>query len=105
MKHAEQWAKGLRDYEYRRAIALLCQHISNRYFPQTQGDKRSMEIQNGTFSGRWPIVDTHNWDWEQEALRWDPKKTTKLYDLTPEELRHAYECLARDQARCDPLER
>ena len=105
MKHAEQWAEWLRDHEYRRVVALLCQHISNRYFPQTQGDKRSMEIRNWSYSDQWIIVDDHNWDWEQEALHWDPKKTARLYDLTPEKLRHAYEGLASTQARCDPLER
>ena len=104
MKHAEQWMEGLRDYEHRRAVALLCQHISNRYFPQTQGDKRSMEIRNWSYSDHWIIVDDYNWDWEQEALDWDPKKTARLYDLTPEKLRHAYEGLASAQARCDPLE-
>ena len=105
LEYAEQSAASLRDHEYRRAIALLCQHISNRYFPQTQGDKRSMEVQNGSSSDPWIIVYAQNWDWEEEVQRWDPKETARLYRLTPKNLRHAYEGLARAQAHCDPLER
>ena len=104
MEYAEQCAAGLLDHEYRRAVALLCQHISNRYFPQTQGDKRTRQIRRGSSSDRWIIVRAQNWDWEQEAQRWDPKKTARLYGLTPEKLRHTYEGLAFSQAHCDPLE-
>lgn len=104
MEYAEQHAAGLRDHEFRRAVALLCQHISNRYFPQTQSDQRGMEIRHGSSSDRWIIVYDQNWDWEREKRRWDPKKTERLYGLTPEKLRHAYEYLAGVQAHCDPLE-
>ena len=102
---ARDSAAGLRNHEYRRAVALLCQHISNRYFPQIQTDMRNIEIPSGHFSDRWIVINALHWDWEQEARLWDPKKTEKLYDLTPEKLRHAYSSLAMGQARCDPIER
>ena len=104
MKLAEHFTSSLRDHESRRAIALLCQHISNRYYFQTQGDMRTIRKQSGHSSDRWVTVNALKWDWEEEALLWDPKKTEKLYGLTPEKLRHAYETLAQAQAQCDPID-
>ena len=88
----------------RRAVALLCQHISNRYFPETQGDQRTIRITEGFSGDQWIMVHPQGWDWWQEAQRWDPKKTERLYRLTPEKLRHAYRTLAFAQAHCDPIE-
>lgn len=104
MEYTERSASGLREHQYRRAIALLCQHISNRYYPQTQGDMRTRRTSRGHSSDRWVSVNALNWDWETEACRWDPKKTEKLYGLTSKKLRHAYETLASEQSRCDPIE-
>ena len=104
MEDTEQSASSLRDHEFRRAIALLCQHISNRYYPQTQGDMRTRRTSRGHSSDRWVSVNALKWEWETEVYRWDPKKTEKLYGLTPEKLRHAYETLALAQAHCDPIE-
>ena len=103
MEYTEQSASSLRDHEFRRAIALLCQHISNRYYPQTQGDMRTRRTSRGHSSDRWVSVNALKWEWETEVYRWDPKKTEKLYGLTPEKLRHAYETLAITQAHCDPI--
>ena len=104
MEYTERSASGLREHQYRRATALLCQHISNRYYPQTQGDMRTERTSRGYPSDRWVGVNALNWDWETEAYHWDPNKTEKLYGLTPEKLRHAYETLASEQSRCDPIE-
>ena len=102
---AEQGATELRGHQFRRAVALLCQHISNRYFPQTETDMRTMQIRSGHSSDNWIAVHAQIWNWQQEARQWDPKKTEKLYQLTPESLRHAYRSLAMTQAHCDPIER
>ena len=104
MDYTEHSASGLRDHEFRRAIALLCQHISNRYYPQTQGDMRTRRTQGGYSSDFWVTFNALNWDWEEEARRWEPKKIETLYGLTPEKLRHAYQTLATTQAHCDPIE-
>ena len=109
-QHGERWmqcarecAENLREHEYRRTVALLCQHISNRYYPQTQGDRRTIEIHKGHWSDRWISVVAHDWDWEEDVRRWDARKTECLYKLTPEKLRHAYEDLSVAQEHCDPL--
>ena len=105
MESVETCATSLRDHQYRRAVALLCQHISNRYFPQTQTDMRTIQVRQGHSSDAWIIVNARDWDWEREACSWDPKNTEKLYGLTPQKLRHAYRSLAMDQASCDPIQR
>ena len=56
MEYTEQSASSLRDHEFRRAIALLCQHISNRYYPQTQSDMRTRRTSRGHSSDRWVSV-------------------------------------------------
>ena len=103
---AEANAAGLRGCgsQHRRAVALLCQHVSNRYFPHTQTDMRTMQTGCGSFCDAWISVGLSDWDWRREAQRWDPKRTETLYSLTPEKLRHAYEGLAIGQASCDPIE-
>ena len=104
-RNAEISAAGLRDHQHRRSVALLCQHISNRYFPQTQTDMRTIQIRNGSYSDAWIVVRSPNWDWDREARRWNPNNTESLYGLTPQKLRHAYRGLAMGQARYDPMER
>jgi hypothetical protein len=111
-KHGERWMQyaeaGLesgRPHEYRRSLALLCQFISNRYYPKTQGDLRTIQVGGGRFSDQWIAVDGSRWDWDEYVRGWNPKKVERLFDLTPKKLRHAFETLAVAQASCDPLER
>lgn len=105
MEIAKMDASGLRDCQYHRAVALLCQHISNRYFPETQTDMRTRRTGGCEPSfDAWITVSSPDWNWHQEAQRWDPKRIETLYSLTPEKLRHAYKGLAMDQSDCDPIE-
>ena len=85
MEHAEKHSADLIDHQYCRAVALLCQHISNRYYPQTQTDMRTtQQIRNAHFSDKWVVINTLDWDWEQEDRHWDPDKTEALYGLSRE---------------------
>lgn len=101
---AESHAMGLRDYQHHRAVALLCQHISNRYFPETQTDMRTRQIGYGSYEDAWITVSSPDWNWHREVQCWDPKRIETLYSLTPEKLSQAYEGLAMDQSDCDPIE-
>lgn len=104
MQHAESCLESLRVHEFRRSIALLCQHISNRYFPKTQGDQRTISVGSSSYSDNWISVIGSAWDWHEEARNWKPQVVEHLFDLTPEKLRHAYETLASAQSFCDPLD-
>lgn len=105
LEYAKQRMESLRTHEYRRSVALLCQYISNRYYPQTQGDQRTIQVSQGCSSDNWITVFAPDWSWRQEIRKWDPQKVVSLFSLTPDKLRHAYEGLSLSQAYCDPLER
>jgi len=111
-KNGKRWlelarvhADSLRTHEYRRAKALLCQFISNRYYPHTQGNQRTIQVSQGLHSSDcWITVNALDWNWRDFARNWKPKEVERLFDLTPAKLRHAYEGLAVCQAHRDPLE-
>lgn len=104
MEYAAQIMERSRVHEYRRSVALLCQYISNRYYPQTQGDKRIIKVGGISYSDPWICILGHKWEWNNEVSEWDPHNVERLFSLTPEKLRHAYETLARAQSFSDPLE-
>jgi len=114
-KSGEQWvevfrekASMLRDHEYRRSQALLCQFISNCYYPHTQGDQRTIQVPYlSSYFDKWVILRPNltNWDWEDYARRWNPHQAERLFQLTPEKLSHAYKGLAIAQESCDPVAR
>ena len=104
MEIAKMGASRLRDCQYHRAVALLCQHISNRYFPETQTDMRTRQTGCSSYEDAWITVSSPGWNWRQEAQRWNPKRIETLYSLTPEKLQNAYRGLAMAQSSCDPIE-
>ena len=105
MQYAEACLESGRSHEYRRSLALLCQFISNRYYPKTQGDLRTIQVGGGRFSDQWIAVDGSRWDWYEYVRDWNPKEVERVFDLTPKKLRHAFETLALAQTSCDPVER
>ncbi len=105
LQYTTNRANGLREHEYRRSKALLCQFISNRYYPQTQGDQRTIQVSKSHYSDQWISVNAMNWDWNDYVRRWTPRQTERLFQLTPKKLRHAYEGLAVAQQSCDPMAR
>lgn len=103
---ARSHADSLRAHEYRRAKALLCQFISNRYYPHTQGNQRTIQVSRGMyFSDNWTTVSALHWDWREVVREWKPREVERLFNLTSSKLRHAYEGMAIAQAHCDPIER
>ena len=105
MEIFEDMASMLREHEHRRSQALLCQFISNCYYPYTQGDQRTRKISVKLYADRWIIVNPMNWDWDGYVRRWKPRQAEHLFQLTPEKLRHAYSGLAIAQETCDPIAR
>lgn len=105
MQYAGSRLQSLRTHEYRCSVALLCQFISNRYFPKTQGDQRTIQVGGGHYSDHWISVNGFDWKWHDEVQNWSPETTERLFGVTREKLHHAYNGLAVAQAHCDPLER
>jgi hypothetical protein len=105
LEFTRQHADGLRTHEYRRAVALLCQFISNRYYPHTQGNQRTIHVLQQYSSDCWTRVNALDWDWYDFVRSWKPREVELLFELTPSKLRHAYQGLANSQSYCDPLER
>ena len=106
LQYAKQHIESLRTHEYRKSVALLCQYISNRYYPLTQGDQRTIKVNKGRIiSDEWITIFAPDWRWHQEIRNWNPQKVEKFFNLTPEKLRHAYKGLSMSQKFLDPLER
>lgn len=110
-KNGKRWleitqshAISLKADQHRRAIALLCQFISNRYYPSTQGDQRRIRVPGGYYSDQWISVNALKWNWYEYVRAWKPQNVERLFGLTPTKLQHAYETLATSQAYCDPIE-
>ena len=76
------------------AAADICQAISNRYFPETQSDRRTIRI-SGYYDHR---------TWEECCRKWDTKAVLTNIGISTEKLRHLQERVAIDARFADPLE-
>lgn len=72
----------------------ICQIISNRYFPETQSDLRTIRI-SGYYDHR---------IWEEFCRKWDAKAVLTNIGISTEKLRHLQERVAIDARFADPLE-
>ncbi len=104
MKYAKATLENLVSHEQGRAMALLCQFISDRYYPATQGDQRIITVPlSRNSSDKWMRICISNWDWVNYAKNWKPRNTERLFKLTPEKLEQTYNGLAISQSHCDPM--
>lgn len=86
------------------AIALLCQLVSNRYFPSAAGDRRRITIVEGPVQwDQWIYIDGNHYDWDDEVRNWDPQSAALTFCLTKQRLRHAFESVCQKAAFADPL--
>ncbi|MEA2951076.1 MAG: hypothetical protein QOJ96_596, partial [Alphaproteobacteria bacterium] len=95
----------LQMHEYRRSIPLLCQFISERFYPHARGDQRSIQVTHSSYSDHWINAYQKDFDWHKFARAWDSKPTETLFNLTQAKLSHAYKTLDFAQQHLDPLER
>ena len=80
----------------RNRIALLCQVISNRYFPYTQGDRRNIRISSGNTLG--------GWDWFAYQNEWDAKSVLALMPFNVDVLEQFSYYVRADAEKLDPLD-
>jgi len=104
---AENGVQSLKNHLNFRIISLLCQHISNRYFPETQTDMRMINIPstNRYYSDAWISVNLSIENCRHEVKHWNFQEIKTLYNITSKNLREAYETLSVTQAKLDPIER
>jgi hypothetical protein len=78
------------------SAAVICQAISNRYYPKTQPDRRIL-----TVSRHAPYYD---WKWKEYCTSWDADAVRRLLDLSIEQLKRIQEQTALHARWIDPLE-
>jgi hypothetical protein len=78
-------------------ISMICQIISDRYYPRTQGDERRTTI---------PHFSRHvtDWDWYAFARQWDAASVAASLGLEKAEVKRLYERVFRQCLAGDPLE-
>ena len=77
--------------------AEFCQAISNRYFPSTQTDRRTLNL---SYSGSY-----HDWDWHEYSRSWDAQKVLDGLGASAEEVKRLREMTALNAKHIDPLEK
>lgn len=75
---------------------IICQVLSNRFFPKTQTDRR---IINLTISDGY-----HDWDWEGYCMKWDQNSVLEDLRLSIDNLKKIHQLLSIDARYADPLE-
>jgi len=96
------WAKKAISFCHKNAIrwetaAMLCQIISNRYFPHTQSDRRSIEL---SVAGNY-----HDWNWYEYRRKWKASTVLSHLGMNLDEVKKLQESLVSDARWLDPLER
>lgn len=81
------------------AAAVICQIISNRYFPKTQSDCRSIHVSIPIY------YDYDNWNWDTYCRNWDTKAVFNDIGLSIDGLKRLQELVAIEAKYVDPLER
>ena len=103
-KTAPEIVAALKQHTNFRAIALLCQHVSDRYYPKTQSDRRTFFVSPHFYTDEFIAVSDKEWSWDREVENWDPGEVEDLYGLSPEILAKAYSDVSLFQSHIDPLE-
>lgn len=100
LEQVSEWAKfEISAYKERakREIAVeICQAISNRYFPKTRTDRRTIQLS----------IPSHyyKWNWDEYCCKLDQKTLLNDIGVSTEELKRLQEIVAMDARFADPLE-
>lgn len=91
------WYEDLKNKAMWRAIAAkMCQIISNRYYPETQSDGRSIRMSIG--------LRNNDWNWYQYCRDWNAKAVLDEIGLDIKELKALHKIVAFEAKKIDPLE-
>jgi len=75
---------------------IICQVLSNRFFPKTQTDRRTINL---SISGNY-----HNWDWYKYCRQWNSNSILEELGLSKEKIKDLHQLLTMDACWVDPLE-
>lgn len=103
MADISKWSKLIIDGLQKNGIkgekaVTICQIISNRYFPLTQSDKRTIQV-----AGYEKFYQHKNW--HEYCRNWDAQKVLLDIGISIDELKDLQQLVARDANDIDPLER
>jgi hypothetical protein len=76
-------------------IVVACQAISNRYFPKTQTDKRTLLVAHPSTY--------HDWSWRDYCRKWDANLELSKMALNVESLKKYQQTMSMRARFCDPL--
>jgi len=94
------WAKEVIDVHKENGIrgekaSLICQVLSNRFFPKTQSDRRTIHLSISS--------DYYNWKWNKYCYDWDSKSVMKEMGISIDELKNLHQIISIDAQNVDPL--
>ncbi len=101
--YANRSIEQFRTDAYLQAIPILCQLISNRYYPNATGNQRKITIGPKSQSDGWITFDSFDWSWWDFSRGWDPKRLIAPFSINEMSLRRAYEHVAVILRGFDPL--
>ncbi len=95
-----EWAKERIDSLKKNGIrgensSIICQVLSNRFFPKTQSDRRAFNLSTS--------MGYHNWDWYKYCHSWDSKSILKEIGISIDELKNLHQIVSIDAQNADPL--
>jgi len=97
LKHVQHLIEAEKPTGAREDTALLCQIISDRYYPKTQTDERRFTLTSGG-------TDFHGWDWYAYARAWDARAFLEQFEISQDELKRQYEVVSGSLRFVDPLD-
>ncbi len=79
-------------------LPLLCQVLSNRYYPLTQTDMRNISIKIHGFN-------FEKWDWSEFRRTWNPQNILNDIEKNPYYLKSIYDSIVIVASSIDPIEK
>lgn len=81
----------------RKEIPAICQVISNRFYPNTQTDRRTIRISSS--------MGYYDWNWNEYCYNWNPGNVLEQLELTVAELKELQSSISSKASAIDPLEK
>lgn len=91
-----EWAKKMIDLKKKSGVRelapIVCQVLSNNYFPLTQTDQRTINLPH-----------YHNWKWDEYREKWNPNAILSDLLLSINDIEKLHQVLSMDAKFLDPL--